>query len=140
MLISLSLYITQAYAEQGIPSAKAMQGRAESRTQMVDTAGLKVLTQQSPDLVLIDIRTPDEIKKLGGRIDAPQNVNIPRGWLEFRVQNLAPNKDIPIVAYCGAGLRSPLAAETLQLMGYSNVRNYAEGFIGWKQSGGAIAP
>lgn len=140
ILISLSMIVIPGLAQDGIQTGKALQSRAESHTRKVDSAALKKMIQNEPDLVLIDIRTSAEIKKMGGHIDAAQNVNIPRGWLEFRIQNLAPNRDTPIVAYCGAGIRSPLAAETLQNMGYTNVKNYAEGFLGWKQSGGAIGP
>ena len=80
------------------------------------------------------------LQNMDGKIDAPQNVNIPRGWLEFRVQRVALSKDIPIVVYCGGGLRSPLAAETLQNMGYTNVKNYSAGFFGWKKAGLPIKP
>lgn len=89
----------------------------------------------NPELVLIDIRTPDEVAGMGGAISAPQNVNIPRGWLEFRVTQVARDRNTPIVVYCGGNIRSPLAAHTLQQMGYTNVRNYADGYIGWKQRG-----
>ncbi len=44
---------------------------------------------------LIDIRTAAEIQNINGKIDAPQNVNIPRGWLEFRAQRVALSKDTP---------------------------------------------
>ena len=36
-----------------------------------------------------------------------------RGWLEFRVQDLVPRVDTPLVVYCGINQRSPLAAATL---------------------------
>jgi len=39
------------------------------------------------------------------------------------------------VVYCGANIRSPLAALTLQQMGYRNVANYADGYIGWREAG-----
>jgi rhodanese-related sulfurtransferase len=55
--------------------------------------------------------------------------------LEFRVSKVAQNKDTPIVVYCGAGFRSPLAAKTLQDMGYTNVKNYSAGFVGWRKDG-----
>jgi rhodanese-related sulfurtransferase len=72
---------------------------------------------------------------MGGAIDAPQNVNIPRGWLEFRIENEAKSRDTPIVLYCGGGLRSTLAADTLRQMGYVNVMNYNDGFLGWQKAG-----
>ena len=86
------------------------------------------------DMVLVDIRLPSEITSMGGAIKAQQNINIPRGWLEYRITRVALSKDTPIVVYCGAGIRSPLAADTLQKMGYTNVKNYSAGFIGWRKA------
>ncbi|OQX30788.1 MAG: hypothetical protein B0D96_12200 [Candidatus Sedimenticola endophacoides] len=93
------------------------------------------MLREAPDLVLVDIRTKLEIQQMGGTIDAPQNVVIPRGWLEFNIQSRAEARDTPIVVYCGAGYRSPLAADTLQQMGYTNVWNYAQGYVGWRNAG-----
>lgn len=101
----------------------------------ISTDELKAMVDTNPDLVLIDIRMPTEIESMGGAIQAAQNANIPRGWLEFRVPKIAENADTPIVVYCGANYRSPFAAKTLMEMGYTNVKNYADGYIGWKQAG-----
>ena len=139
-LISLLLLTPPIFADSPILSGKAIQQMAESKTQKIDTLSLKGMLEAEPDMVLIDIRTPDQISLMGGQIDAPQNVNISRGMLEFKVQRIALEKDTPIVVYCGVGIRSPLAAETLQNMGYTNVKNYADGFIGWEKSGGAVTP
>jgi glyoxylase-like metal-dependent hydrolase (beta-lactamase superfamily II) len=45
------------------------------------------------------------------------------------------DKDTPIVVYCGINQRSPLAADTLTQMGYSNVKNYSDGFFAWRDAG-----
>jgi rhodanese-related sulfurtransferase len=119
----------------GIKSGAQITREIAPKIRTISTKDLRQLIEHNPSLVLIDIRTPTEIENMGGAIKAPQNVNIPRGWLEFRVQELAQTKDTPIVVYCGGNIRSPLAAYTLQQMGYTNVKNYAEGFIGWKAQG-----
>ncbi|MCU7940155.1 MAG: sulfurtransferase [gamma proteobacterium symbiont of Bathyaustriella thionipta] len=138
---SLTLITSMAYAEvSGIPTGFQIQEAAEKKTRKINTADLKIMLDEELDMILIDIRTAAEVQNMDGKIDAPQNVHIPRGWLEFRVQRVALNKDIPIVVYCGGGLRSPLAAETLQDMGYSNVKNYSEGFFAWKKSGLPVKP
>ncbi len=135
LLVAGSLAFATAYsAANEIPSGQELQFKAEQNTRTIDTASLKKQLDDEPDLLLIDIRTKDEIQRMGGAIDVPQNINIPRGWLEFRVQSAAATKDTPIVVYCGGGLRSPMAAETLQQMGYTNVSNYAEGYLGWIKS------
>lgn len=136
ILITALLFGMTAMAENsGIPSGAQLQQQAETKTELISTSELKTLLDNELDMVLIDIRTADEIRNMEGRIDAPQNVNIPRGWLEFRVQRVALSKDVPIVVYCGGGLRSPMAAETLQDMGYANVKNYAEGYLAWRKAG-----
>ena len=131
-----SLYSTAAMAEvAGIITGDQLQKQAESITSKIGTEDLKKMLAEELDMVLIDIRTANEIKSMGGTIQAGQNVTIPRGWLEFRVTRVALDKDVPIVVYCGAGIRSPLAAETLQNMGYTNVKDYSQGFIAWKNAG-----
>lgn len=119
----------------GITSGQEIQKQAESVTVDISTDELRKMLDNELGMVLIDIRTTDEVKNMGGTIDAPQNSIIPRGWLEFRASKAAQTKDTPIVVYCGAGIRSPLAAKTLQDMGYTNVKNYSAGFIGWRKAG-----
>jgi len=119
----------------GITTGDQLQAEAETRTKLISTQDLQKALDENLDMVLVDVRLPTEIKAMGGAIKAPQNRNIPRGWLEYRITSAALSKDTPIVVYCGAGIRTPLAADTLQKMGYTNVRNYSDGFIGWRKAG-----
>ncbi len=138
---SLALLSPVALADvAGVSPGSELQQQAEKETTLITTDELKKMLDEELDMVLIDIRTPTEIQSMDGRIDASQDVNIPRGWLEFRAQRVALSKDTPIVVYCGGGLRSPLAARTLQQMGYTNVKNYSAGFFGWKDAGLPIKP
>jgi len=122
-------------APLGITSGQQLQKQAESETTDISTEALQKMLDNELEMVLIDIRTTDEVSNMGGTIDATQNAIIPRGWLEFRASKVAQNKNTPIVVYCGAGIRSPLAAKTLQDMGYTNVQNYSDGFLGWRKAG-----
>lgn len=104
--------------------------------QDVDTPMLQALINEKEDLILIDVRTPDELTTLGGTIDGGfRNHNISRGWLEFQVEDLVPDKNTPIVLFCGISARSPLAAKTMTEMGYTNVYNYSDGFFKWRDAG-----
>ena len=105
------------------------------RVPQLDTAGLAAQLKAQPDTRVIDVRTPQELANLGGRIDAPRFANLMRGWLEFQIETLVPDKSTPIVVYCGASQRSPLAAETLIKLGYTDVKNYRDGFFNWKRAG-----
>jgi rhodanese-related sulfurtransferase len=124
----------------GVKGGKQLQAEIGKHVKNISTVDLKKLLADDPEVVLVDIRLPSEITAMGGAIKASQNVNIPRGWLEWRITNVALKKDTPIVVYCGANVRSPLAANTLTKMGYTNVKNYADGYIGWKRAGLPIAP
>ena len=105
------------------------------RIDNIGTTELETLIDEEPDLVIIDVRHESEVNARGGMIDARREIIVPRGWLEFRMPNEVANKNTPIVVYCGINQRSPLAAETLQKMGYSNVKNYADGFFAWRDQG-----
>jgi glyoxylase-like metal-dependent hydrolase (beta-lactamase superfamily II)/rhodanese-related sulfurtransferase len=118
-----------------LQTGQQMLGRIAQQVSDISTPELETLLESRPDTVVLDVRTPREIHLLGGMIDAPRIYNIPRGWLEFRIADRVPDRDTPIVVYCGVNQRSPLAAHTLTQMGYRNVMNYAEGFFAWRDSG-----
>ncbi|MFT4649932.1 MAG: glyoxylase-like metal-dependent hydrolase (beta-lactamase superfamily II) [Flavobacteriales bacterium] len=116
-------------------SVIAQEGDTKSY-QDVDTQMLQRIIVENDDLMLIDIRTPDELATLGGTIDAGfRSYNVNRGWLEFRIEDFVPDKDTPVVLFCGISARSPLAAQTLTEMGYTNVYNYSDGFFKWRDAG-----
>ena len=81
---------------------------ASSKIRNIDTPALVETLSKRPDTVLIDVRTPSEIHLLGGTIESPRNINIPRGWLEVRIADEVPDKDWPIVVYCGINQRLSL--------------------------------
>jgi molybdopterin/thiamine biosynthesis adenylyltransferase/rhodanese-related sulfurtransferase len=93
------------------------------------------LTASSEPPVLVDIREPDEYEQ--GYI--PGAIHIPRGYLEMRIEEKAPDRSTPVVLYCAGGVRSALAADTLQQMGYHNVSSLAGGFGRWKEVGHGFA-
>jgi rhodanese-related sulfurtransferase len=61
--------------------------------------------------------------------------HIGRGVLERDIETLIPEKDAPIVLYCGGGYRSALAADNLQKMGYTNVVSMDGGIRAWREAG-----
>ncbi|HIO93061.1 MAG TPA: hypothetical protein EYG68_09515 [Leucothrix mucor] len=142
-IVSLSAALVLSTAilpvvQAGVPGIKGgdqLQAEVLKHVKNIRTAELKKLLADNPEVALIDVRLPSEVTSMGGAIKAQQNVNIPRGWLEWRATNVALKKDTPIVVYCGANIRSPLAADTLMKMGYTNVKNYSDGYIGWKRVG-----
>jgi molybdopterin/thiamine biosynthesis adenylyltransferase/rhodanese-related sulfurtransferase len=81
--------------------------------------------------VLIDVREGDEYNE--GYI--PGATWIPRGKLELRIEDAAPNRDQDVVLYCAGGTRSALAAKALAELGYTRVSSMAGGYGAWKKAG-----
>ena len=106
---------------------------ADARATIPEWSIDRVKDQVSNDhpFVLLDVREKEEYRE--GHIgDA---VSIPRGFLELRVEEIIPNKDKPIIAYCAGGARSMLAAKALKEMGYEEVISMGGGFSAWKGAG-----
>ena len=101
----------------------------------VNVQQLMGMIEEGEMILLVDVREPNEFN--AGYI--PGAVNIPRGTLEFKIGNeefwdaamlYMPEKKEKIIVYCKKGKRSILAAESLKLLGYKDVK-YVEG--GWKR-------
>jgi molybdopterin/thiamine biosynthesis adenylyltransferase/rhodanese-related sulfurtransferase len=61
----------------------------------------------------------------------PGAVAIPRGLVASEAPRLLPDKARTVVVYCQKGVRSLLVAETLEGLGYKDVRSVAGGFEAW---------
>jgi len=133
LLISLSAGVVRA--QEVLLSEGSTLKEIRATVPNITTAELKAELESNPDLYIIDVRTVRETNALGGIIKAKRSMIIPRGWLEFRIADAVEDKGAPIVVYCGTNQRSPLALLTLKRMGYTNVRNYAEGFPAWEEAG-----
>lgn len=97
----------------------------------------KMIMDTASFYIVLDVREPEEHHP--GYI--PGSVNIPRGTLEFRMNNpeywesqsmYPPYKNDIIFVYCKKGKRSVLAASTIQKMGYTNVKFLEGGFKAWE--------
>jgi len=95
------------------------------------------------EALVIDLREPNEYRD--GAL--PGAIHIPRGVLECaadldhpaRDESLA-DSDRPLLLYCHTGVRSVLAAQSLQRMGFTQVVSMAGGFTDWTLVGGEVAP
>src|SRR6059058_6476673 len=79
---------------------------------------------QSGNAVIVDVRQKDEWDEE----HIPDAVHMSRGMVELEVEDKFPDRNMTIICHCGGGGRSALAAESLQKMGYKNVRSMAGGF------------
>src|ERR1700744_3673793 len=104
---------------------------------IVDTAK-KVVTEitieqflerqkQGEHIHFVDVGEDDEFR--AGH--AAGALHIGKGVIERNIERIIPEKDAPIVLYCGGGFRSALAADNLQKMGYTRVESMAGGYHAW---------
>jgi phage shock protein E len=75
--------------------------------------------------VVIDVRTPQEIKQTGAY---PGSVNIPFDSLSYVIPNTYPDKTTRILIYCRTGKRANKATELLRSMGYTSVYFITESY------------
>jgi rhodanese-related sulfurtransferase len=93
---------------------------------------------QNPKLIVLDIRELDEFEMM----HIKGSLHVPRGVLEGAcvwnyddtVPALAQARDQNIVVVCRSGNRSALAAQTMQKMGFEQVRSLKLGIKGWNDN------
>lgn len=99
---------------------------------------LEEVIEQEPDLLLLDIRERAEFEAahIAGALNVPRGILEPAadyGYIETEPE-LMEARDRPVVVICRSGRRSALAADTLQQMGFENVRTLKLGVKGWNDS------
>jgi molybdopterin/thiamine biosynthesis adenylyltransferase/rhodanese-related sulfurtransferase len=110
-----------------MPSYRELLEQTKTEIDEIDAGAARALE----DAVWIDVREADEWQE--GHL--PGAVHIPRGFLESRVEAVAPDKSTPVVVYCASAARSAFAAKSLAGLGYENVHSLAGGFTDWKRNG-----
>ena len=86
---------------------------------------------QSGDAVIVDVREKDEWDEA----HIPNATHLSRGTIELDIEDKVPDLNALVICHCGGGGRSALATESLQKMGYKNVRSMAGGLKAWKAAG-----
>jgi rhodanese-related sulfurtransferase len=87
--------------------------------------------RKSGEGVIVDVREKDEWDEE----HIPNATHLSRGTIELDIEEKVPDPNALIICHCGGGGRSALAADSLQKMGYKNVRSMAGGFKAWKTAG-----
>ena len=83
----------------------------------VDHVQAKLFFDRNDDTIIVDVREPKEVENS----KLKDSINIPRGLLEMKITDICDKHDVPILIHCRTGGRASLSANTLQIMGYSNV-------------------
>ena len=105
--------------------------RAKSEIDEIGAARAHELLAGTEPPLLVDVRERDEWDE--GHI--PGAAHVPRGFLESRIEQVAPDRARPVIVYCAAGSRSAFATRTLGELGYEDVASLEGGFADWKRNG-----
>ena len=104
---------------------------AKSRVQQIDIDGYKKMVTAGDTHVLVDTREDNEWDK--GHVRGA--VHLSRGIIERDIETKYPDKEPPLVLYCGGGFRSALVADNLRKMGYTRALSLDGGWRALKESG-----
>ena len=104
---------------------------AKKNVKETNVADVKRRGDAGEKFLLIDVREDNEWAK--GHL--PGAVHLGKGIIERDIEQRAPDTSTKLILYCGGGLRSALAAENLQKMGYTNVESMDGGWRGWVEAG-----
>jgi rhodanese-related sulfurtransferase len=83
---------------------------------------------------LIDVR--EESEWAAGHARGAQHLG--KGVIERDIEARVPDKNAELILYCGGGFRSALSGDSLQKMGYTNVRSMAGGWRAWQEAGAPV--
>lgn len=116
----------------GAKSVECLLDEASNDITFIQAKQLYIHTQtDSNEFMIIDVREQEAFSQ-GHIKDA---VNIPRGQLEFKVNELLPDPTKRIAVYCESGSLSTLATATLRRLGYSHAIALEQGVNAWIQLG-----
>lgn len=105
-------------------------GQIDSTIEMT-TSNLKDRLNKDTNLVVIDVRNPDELASNLGKIDGV--INIPVHVLSERVNELSKFKNKEIAVICRSGNRSKYGTEILRRNGF-NAKNVVGGMIEFRKN------
>ena len=99
------------------------------------TEAAAVLAEWSPEVVLLDVRTPEEFGQ--GHVPGALNVDFYANDFAARLDGLA--RDVPYVVYCRSGNRSAQAITIMRDQGFSQVWDVDGGIVSWTEAGLPLA-
>ena len=123
-----------SWKERGLPLDEGLpesvpHGLADARDKVSLVSAEDIRRAATPVTIFVD--TSDDF----ARGHMPGSHWVPRGWLEFRIADVAHSGDAPIAVTCSDGLQSVLAGATLSELGYRGVSVLQGGMASWQAAG-----
>jgi rhodanese-related sulfurtransferase len=97
----------------------------------IDVSAAARLIEETPDLVIIDIRTPGEFSQ--GHI--PNAINIDFMAQDFKSKISVLDRKKTYLTHCQSGGRSGQSLSLFNELGFTRLRHLESGFAAWKKAG-----
>lgn len=101
------------------------------RVVSLDTAYDMLFEDMPENLVVLDVRTPDEFR--ANRLPNAILIDIYEPDFQARIAEL--DRDVPYLLYCRTGNRSQQAREIMEDLGFSDVSDIDGGMVAWLDDG-----
>jgi len=115
----------------GIHSVAATETRDQFGYQHVNAAEAVQILAQNPEIIILDIRTPEEFKN--GHIEGSVNINYYANNFKDLIATLDPKSQY--LVHCKSGRRSGRALPTMRELDIRNVIHLDGGIDHWTASG-----
>lgn len=101
---------------------------------LVDAATAEEMIVSDPDLIVLDIRTPDEVAT--GAIPDAKVVDFYSASFQSDIDGL--DRDATYLVYCRSGNRSAQATQLMKNLGFTDVYELDGGILNWANAGLAL--
>ncbi|PTM05065.1 MAG: rhodanese-like domain-containing protein [Bacteroidetes bacterium] len=101
---------------------------AQSGGSNLDVTQVSQMIADNEDIVLIDVRTPEEFMQ--GHLDGAKLINFYDANFQEEVKKLDTAKKY--VVYCRSGGRSSKSVNAMKKLGFSEVYNMSGGVLAWQ--------
>ena len=137
LAIVIGLTITGGLFSSCIDNTTATTATPSSETQIIEELTpeeaftLIQANQQSPDFVIIDVRTPEEFAS--GYLENAVNIDYNSAAFSDEIKTLDKNRTYLI--YCRSGARSSPALGLMAVLQFAEVYNISGGITAWQAAG-----
>lgn len=129
MMVKNLLFMVAATAAFSACSQNKPAGSENAAAEVINlsTADFEKGLKNTPNRIVLDVRTPEEFNS--GHLQGAVNMNI--NDPDFANQIARLDTSLPVYVYCLAGSRSARAADVLKDMGFPSVNNMLGGISRW---------
>lgn len=129
---SLKRFVCVPFLLSLVALVAACGGDAEGGVRVAPVAeAAEVFENQSADLVILDVRTPEEFS--AGHLEGATMIDFYEADFAARIAEL--DRDVPYLLYCRSGNRSGSAADIMKDLGFADVVDIDGGITAWVGAG-----